>query len=100
VTSKVSFIAENPHLIESNDRESRLIIHRKYSRCAVTDFWNFCAMGSGKFKRSSVASQTGQPKGWWTSQTGVPGTGGEKVKFAKISRYRVTYFQCGQSKIM
>jgi hypothetical protein len=28
----------------------------------VTDFWNFCAMGSsGKFKRSSVASQTGQP---------------------------------------
>jgi hypothetical protein len=29
--SKVSFIAENPHLIESNDRESRLIIDRKYS---------------------------------------------------------------------
>jgi hypothetical protein len=47
--SKVSFIAENPHLIESNDRESRLIINRKYS-------------GSGKFKRSSVASQTGQPE--------------------------------------
>jgi hypothetical protein len=60
--SKVSFIAENPHLIESNDRESQLIINRKYSGCGVTDFWNFCAMGSsGKFKRSSVASQTGQP---------------------------------------
>jgi hypothetical protein len=62
--SKVSFIAGNLHLIESNDRESRLIINRKYmySVCAVTDFLNFCAMGSsGKFKRSSVASQTGQP---------------------------------------
>jgi hypothetical protein len=55
--SKVSFIAENPHLIESNDRESRLIISRKYSGCAVTNFWNFCTMGSsGKLKRSSVAS--------------------------------------------
>jgi hypothetical protein len=44
--SKVSFIAENPHLIESNYHESRLIINRKYSGCAVTDFWNFYAMGS------------------------------------------------------
>jgi hypothetical protein len=61
--SKVSFIAENPHLIESNDRESRLIINRnKYSECAVTDFCNFCILeSSGKFKRSSVDSQTGQP---------------------------------------
>jgi hypothetical protein len=60
--TKVSFIAENLHLIESNDRESWLIINRKYSGCAVTDFWNFFAMGSsGKFKRSSVGSLTGQP---------------------------------------
>jgi hypothetical protein len=60
--SKVCFIAENSHLIKSNDRESRLIINRKYSGCAVTDFLNFCAMrSSGKFKRSSVASRTGQP---------------------------------------
>jgi hypothetical protein len=60
--SKVSFIDENLHLIKSNDGESRLIINRKYSGCAVADFWNFCAMGSsGKFKGSSVASQTGQP---------------------------------------
>jgi hypothetical protein len=73
--TKVSFIAENPHLIESNDRESWLIINRKYSGCAVTDFWKFCAVGSsGKFERSSVASQTGLP-----GKGGVPGTGGEKV---------------------
>jgi hypothetical protein len=47
-----SFFAENPHLIKSNDRERWFIVSRKY----------FCAMGnSEKFKRSSVASQTGLP---------------------------------------
>jgi hypothetical protein len=62
ISGQKCLIAENPHLIESNDRESQLIINRKYSGCAVTDFWNFCAMGSsGKLKRSSVDSQTGQP---------------------------------------
>jgi hypothetical protein len=70
------FFAENQHLIESNDRESWLIISRKYSGCAVTDFWNFCTLGSsGKFKISSIASGNG----WWNSRTGAPGTGGEKV---------------------
>jgi hypothetical protein len=37
------FFAENPHLIESNDRESCLIKKLKYSGYAVTNFWNFCA---------------------------------------------------------
>jgi hypothetical protein len=44
--SNVSFIAENPHLIESNDRESQLIINRKYSGCAVTDFGTSAQWGA------------------------------------------------------
>jgi hypothetical protein len=45
--SKVSFIAENPHLIESNDRESRLIINRKYSGCTVDSQTGQPGMGGG-----------------------------------------------------
>jgi hypothetical protein len=39
-----------------------IAINKKYSGCAVTDFWKFCAVGSSrKFKRLSVASQTDLP---------------------------------------
>jgi hypothetical protein len=85
ITTKVSFIAENPHLIESNDRESRLIINRKYSGCAVTDFWNFLELLCNGEQREiqkivSSFSDRSTGKGWWIRRTGLPGTGGEKVK--------------------
>jgi hypothetical protein len=49
---KSVFFSENLHLIESNDHESWLIISRKHY---------YTVWSSGKFKRSSVASQTGLP---------------------------------------
>jgi hypothetical protein len=37
-----------------------------------------------KFKRLSLASQTG--KGWWTRRTGTPGTGDEKINSQNLRR--------------
>jgi hypothetical protein len=72
-------ITTNKRFISYNNQ---LNYSLKYGKTG-DDFWNFYAMGSsGKFKRSSVDSQTGQPGmggGWWTRRTGVPGTGGEKA---------------------
>jgi hypothetical protein len=89
ISGKSVFVAENPHFIESNDHESWLIINRKYSGCTVTNFWNFCAVGSSrKFKRSSVASQTG-----------LPGKGGGLVRPVywerMVKRPRKNFFTIG-----
>jgi hypothetical protein len=77
----VSFFAEN-NLIQSNDRECWLIISRKYLLWVRIDrFLELLRNGEQREIQMIFGwfSDWYTGKGWWTSRTGVPETGGEKV---------------------